>query len=112
LPGVVYHAVHNGLSVSIGRLSPDAVGQWRLLGGIFETGSEPGELLYRWPAVVAAAFIAAGILWWLKRLPYQLSTEERLAETVRRFEIETNVKLPVDHVAEAAGTSLVPAIRA
>ncbi|HEY2415223.1 MAG TPA: ABC transporter permease subunit/CPBP intramembrane protease [Pirellulaceae bacterium] len=112
LPGVVYHAVHNGLSVSIGRLNPDAVGQWRPLGFVFETGSEPGELLYRWPAVIFAALIAVGILWWLKRLPYQLSTEEQLAETVRRFETETNVKLPIDRVAEATGTSLVPAIRA
>jgi len=83
-----------------------------LLSDIFETGSEPGELLYRWPAVVAAALLAAGVLWWLKQLPYQLSAEERLAESVRQFEIETNVKLPADHVAPAARTRLVPAIRA
>jgi sodium transport system permease protein len=112
LPGVVYHAVHNGLSVSIGRLSVDAVDSLPLLKFVFEEGSEPGELLYRWPAVVAAVLLAVGILWWLKRLPYQLSAEERLVETTRQLEVGKGIQLPPEYVADASGTSLVPAIRA
>ena len=115
LPGVVYHAVHNGLSVSIGRLSVDAVESQPLFKLFFGTGSEPGELIYRWPAVVAAAVIAVGILWWLRRLPYQLSAEERLSEAMRHSELGErgkDIQRPTEYAANTTGTSLIPAIRA
>jgi sodium transport system permease protein len=82
LPGILYHGVHNGLSVLIGRLTPDLVDANPLLRLIFETGAEPGQVIYRWPAVLLAAGVAACILWWLKSLPYRRSAEERLQEAL------------------------------
>ena len=69
LPGVLYHAVHNGLSVSMGRLTPEAVAEQPLLRMLFEPSGEPGGLMYRWPVTAMAAVTAIGIIWWLKTAP-------------------------------------------
>jgi sodium transport system permease protein len=82
LPGVLYHGVHNSLSILIGRLTPEVVDSQPLLKAIFEPGSEPGEMIYRWPMVLVAAALALGLVWWLKRLPYHRSAEERLQEAL------------------------------
>jgi sodium transport system permease protein len=111
-PGVVYHAVHNGLSVSIGRLDPSAVESLPLLRAIFEAGKEPNELLYRGPAVFVALAVAAGLVWWLNRLPCQLSEEERLNEELRASAVTTHAAESSRYETENGETALVPAIRA
>lgn len=67
-PGVVYHAVHNGLSVAVGRLTPEAIQSQPLLRAIFESAAD-GHVLYRWPLIVMAGLFATTLLWWLKELP-------------------------------------------
>jgi len=84
LPGVLYHGVHNTLTVLIGRLTPDAFESQPALRLIFEPGGEAGQVVYRWSAALVAAALAACLLWWLKCLPYQRSTEERLQEALDR----------------------------
>jgi sodium transport system permease protein len=82
LPGVLYHAVHNSLSVLIGRTTPDFVASQPLLRAIFEPGTDSGEVTYRWPALLAAAALSLVLLWWFKRLPHHRSAEERLQEAL------------------------------
>jgi sodium transport system permease protein len=82
LPGMVYHAVHNGLSVMLGRLSPEVMENLPLLRLVLEPGAEPGEFIYRWPVALVALAVAGGLIWWLKGLPYQHSSEERLQEAL------------------------------
>jgi sodium transport system permease protein len=82
LPAVAYHAVHNGLSVLTGRLTPEAVENQAILRLFFEASAEPGHVVYHWPVAVMAAVLAIGLLWWLKRLPYHRSAEEKLQEAI------------------------------
>jgi sodium transport system permease protein len=81
LPGVVYHAVHNGLSILVSRLDPQSITRpaWQL---VFEPGAEAGQVMYAWPVLVAASLLAATILWWFRALPYQRFAEERLQEAL------------------------------
>jgi sodium transport system permease protein len=81
-PGVLYHLVHNSLSVLHSRLSPEAIETHPLLRWLYVAGSEPGQLAYSVPATILAMLLAAGILWWLKSLPYHRSDEERLQEAL------------------------------
>ena len=80
-PGVLYHLVHNSLGISLGRVSSEAVRGNDLLRLIFEPTAN-GEVMYNIPATIIAALLAAGILWWLKSLPYHHTAEERLQETI------------------------------
>jgi len=66
-PGVAYHAVHNGLSVCIGRLTVEAIDTHSILRLLFD--SADGQILYRWPVAIIAGCLALGLLWWLKSLP-------------------------------------------
>jgi sodium transport system permease protein len=111
LPGVLYHAVHNGLSVSLGRLTPELVNSQPWLKLFFEPGTEADGLMYRWPVTAIAACLAIGIIWWLKRLPYQLSTEERLQEAMEQAEGEVAVAHREGHSLGPSESGLVPAIK-
>jgi sodium transport system permease protein len=84
LPAIVYHAVHNGLSVMLGRLSPEVMESQPVLRLVLEPGAVPGELIYRWPVPLVALVVAGGLIWWLKSLPYYHSAEERLQEALDR----------------------------
>jgi sodium transport system permease protein len=80
-PGVLYHLVHNSLSVLLGRVSTEAADANGLLRLIFEPAAE-GHVTYRIPTTIAAAFLSAVVLWWLKSLPYHRSAEEQLQEAL------------------------------
>jgi sodium transport system permease protein len=82
LPGMVYHAVHNGLSVMLGRLTPEVMESQPLLRLVLEPGAEAGEFIYRWPVALVAVVVACSLIWWLKSLRYQHSAEERLQEAL------------------------------
>jgi sodium transport system permease protein len=82
LPCIFYHAVHNGLSLLVGRVTPEMVESHFVMQVLFQVGAEPGQITYRWPAAFAAAALAIAILSWLYRLPYQRFPEERLQEAL------------------------------
>jgi sodium transport system permease protein len=82
VPGMLYHGVHNSLSVLTGRLTPELLDSQPLLKLAFDAGSEPGQISYRWPVAFIAAALAVAVLWWLKNLPYHRSAEERLQEAL------------------------------
>lgn len=103
LPGVAYHAVHNGLSVLIGRLGVETVESQPVLRLIFEPGQDAGELLYRGPVLIFAAAIAAGLVWWLTRLPSEASRKPRVA-TDRTIDA-------AEYASQPTPTGLVPAVR-
>jgi sodium transport system permease protein len=81
LPCVLYHFVHNSLSVLLSRLTPEWLQSHVGLQLLLEPAAETG-VAYRLPTVVAAALLAAGVLWWLKNLPYRRSAEEQLQEAL------------------------------
>jgi sodium transport system permease protein len=81
-PGVLYHLVHNSLSVLLARLSPDAVAADPILRLLFVSAEGGEQVVYRPAAALVAALLAAGILWWLKSLPYHHSAEERFQEAL------------------------------
>jgi sodium transport system permease protein len=83
LPGVLYHLVHNSLSVLLGRLTAEDLASAPWLSPIVATSAE-GHLAYSLSATIVAALLAAGLLWWLKNLPYHRSVEERLQEALDR----------------------------
>ncbi len=79
-PGVLYHLVHNSLGLALGRIPPAAIEANEFLRLIFVTID--GQVTYRIPTAIVAALLAAGVLWWLKSLPYHRSAEERLQEAL------------------------------
>lgn len=81
-PGVLYHFVHNGLSVLLGRVTPELLDAHASLRLIFELDGAESPAVYRLPLAVAAALLAAALLWWLKSLPYRRFAEERLQEAL------------------------------
>ncbi|MCG8449547.1 MAG: ABC transporter permease [Pirellulales bacterium] len=75
---IVFHAIYNGLALAIAEFSGNLYdAPWKAW--IFQ-----GEAEFR-PWVLALSAVAAiAILWWLHRLPYQRSKEERLQEARER----------------------------
>lgn len=82
LPPILYHMLHNGLALSISRVTPELIEKWPLLRMLYV--DEEGTLVYRWPVVVVGAIVAAAILYWLQRRPYVRTAEERLEESIER----------------------------
>jgi sodium transport system permease protein len=83
VPCIVFHAIHNGLAVSVEQLrewalasNPDGLIA-RMLGG-------EHPVIYQAPATIACAICAAGILWWLHTLSYRRTAEEQLEEARQR----------------------------
>jgi len=111
LPGVLYHAVHNGMSVSIGRLTPETVEAQPWLGLFFEPALEPGGLLYRWPVTAIGAVLAIGLIWWLKSLPYQQSAEERLQDAMDHASDEVALHGRDERAGGSSGSGFVPVIK-
>lgn len=82
-PAMAFHFVHNGLTLSLARLEPQTLAGWQLLRYLVAPGSE-GEIVFRWPAVVASALASLALLAWFNRLARQKSPEEQLQETIDR----------------------------
>lgn len=81
LPGILFHATHNALALLGAKFLPGwAAGH---AGLHWALNTEAGaETLYRWPTAALGLALAAPLLWWLHRLPYQKSAEEVLQEAI------------------------------
>jgi sodium transport system permease protein len=87
LPGVLYHATHNSLSVVAGRITPELIDRHSWLDWLFRpTSSETLSYVYSWPVVVAGGVVGIAILIWFRSLPYMRSREESLREAVVRYD--------------------------
>jgi sodium transport system permease protein len=93
-PGVLYHFMHNGLSVLHGRVTPELLDSQPTLRLILIPGGEAGEYTYSLPATIVAGLLAAGVLWWFKSLPYRRSDEERLQEALDHQTVPMGVNSP------------------
>jgi len=67
LPGVAFHAVHNGLLMANGRIAPEMipVGTWM---DRFAAPLEGGGCTFHWPAALVGLAAAALVLYWFGRL--------------------------------------------
>jgi sodium transport system permease protein len=80
-PCILFHAVHNSLSLVIGHFAtvaaePDHWARW-----IIRDGTDAGQL-YHWPIVVVSVVASGIILAWFHRLPYLRTPEESLQEAI------------------------------
>jgi sodium transport system permease protein len=82
VPCILFHATYNGLMFATAWLS-DVSRDWSDWAVPFRQLA-PGELVYRWPVVLAGAFISLLLLRWLHRLPYQATREEQINEARAR----------------------------
>jgi sodium transport system permease protein len=73
-PCVVYHALHNGLSLGLSRLETAAIPPSGVLRWVLVV-REGGEVTYAWPFMLFAAAVAVGLLWWLRSSPSTRSSE-------------------------------------
>ena len=98
---MLFHFTHNSLAVLSGFATPAVVQadpalswlyipasslfQWLpFLRQMFAGVIADDQLVYNPLAVLLALTAAAGILYWLKRLPYHILAEERLQEALSR----------------------------
>ncbi len=77
LTGMVFHMTHNALFLTAARLVPEQMSDQSPLRWLAYTTGQ-GEFVYHWPLVVVCGAVAAGLLWWFHRIPYQPYAEETL----------------------------------
>lgn len=82
LPGMLYHATHNSLSVLLGRVTPAMLDDVPVLRWIYHASGD--QIGYQPAAMFVAAALGAIVLWWLKSLPYHRTAEETLQEALDR----------------------------
>jgi sodium transport system permease protein len=92
VPCILFHMTHNGLMLLASKieLSPNLVERYPQLGWLVEITAEGGKTshVYAWPAIIVGAMIAAYLLTWLHRLPYQKTAEEKLQEALQHQSAE------------------------
>lgn len=86
LPGMLYHFVHNTLTVLLARLPADA-GTWPTpLRLILQWDADQAAPVYGWLALAAGTLAAAGLLLWFRTLPSRPTSEEWLHEKLEHQE--------------------------
>ena len=83
LPAMVFHAVHNGLTVVSTRASGQIVEDWPPLGWFVRAGTD-GALEFAWPVVALATCLMLAILFWFQRLPYGRTPDQRRQERIAK----------------------------
>jgi sodium transport system permease protein len=86
LPGILFHLVHNSLTILSSKITPDVVDRYPLLTWLFKPSgpAQTDGLNYHWQVVVLGALAAAAILIWLGSIPYARSAEESLQEAIEQ----------------------------
>jgi len=86
-PCIAFHAVHNGLMISLTQIGEGWTTRWPWLQPLFassESSSLSGTELptYAWPVIMAGCLFAAILLRWFRSFPYLPSDEERLHDAL------------------------------
>jgi sodium transport system permease protein len=79
-PGMLFHVVHNSLTLATGHLTPELVDRHPLLAWLTRPAAEGYS--YSWGAILLGSLIAGVILLWFRRLPYVKTSEETLQEAI------------------------------
>jgi sodium transport system permease protein len=80
LPSLLFHLIHNGLSLFVDeRLCDKKTIEDLSLGWLIDLDSS-WEQLYRWPVVAVGVLIAGGVIWWLKHLPPVAAIQSQSAD--------------------------------
>jgi sodium transport system permease protein len=79
-PGMVFHLVHNSLTLATGHLTPEVVNRRPILAWLTRPAAEGYS--YSWSAVALGLLIATVVLVWFRRLPYAKTSEETLQEAI------------------------------
>jgi len=85
---VIYHFAHNSLAFGYSSLQQMPTADYekhRALRLLVRSTVEDGQTLYsyHWAVLILGGVIAAGLLYWLHRLPYQQTEEERLQKALQ-----------------------------
>jgi sodium transport system permease protein len=92
LPGIVFHVLHNSMQVLVSKLTPRTVDGIAPLAWLINPEALADEsrgldlFLYRWPVMIVAMLGTVLVLYWLHKLPYARSQEEKLQETIDKFD--------------------------
>lgn len=86
LPCMVYHFVHNSLTVLWGRLPPDADAWPMPLRLVLQWDATHSTPVYGWLPLVVGMLAAAGVLAWLRSLPSRPTREEWLHQRLEHEE--------------------------
>ncbi len=79
LPCIIFHAIYNGMALSLSSAVEQAGDQVSEAPWAWVISN--GEIFFFQPWMLAASTVGtAAVLWWLHRLPYQHTAEEKLQE--------------------------------
>jgi sodium transport system permease protein len=82
VPCILFHLTYNAVMFGTVQLA-ELTDRWPALKPLVHQEAT-GEVLYRWPVVVIAGVLAAGLLAWLHRLPHRVTQEEYLSDVRAR----------------------------
>jgi sodium transport system permease protein len=78
VPCILFHFTYNAVMFASVQLAEQA-DRWPALKPLIQQEAT-GEILYRWPVVVVAGVLAAGLFAWFYRLPHRVTREEYLSD--------------------------------
>ncbi len=81
LPCMLFHLVHNSLTLVTGRITSETLARWPFLGKMLSVHEETG-CVFHWPVVVAGGLAAVLLVGFLGRVSYRKSPEEQLQEAI------------------------------
>ena len=79
-PCMAFHMIHNGLGMSVSRLTPELLGRIPVLEYLIDLSDE-AAILCPWPVVIGSAMLAAALLAWFHYLPNRKSKGINWQET-------------------------------
>jgi len=79
-PGMLFHLIHNSLTLATGHVTAELVEERPLLAWLTRPAAEGYS--YSWGAIVLGCLVAGVVLLWFGRLPYAKTSEEALQEAI------------------------------
>ncbi len=82
IPCMLFHAIFNSLTLVLAKIAPEfekLVADYPWLEYVVRTD---GEGLFQLGFMIVCLFAASAVLWWLHRLPYRRTQEEKLQEAL------------------------------